>query len=205
MNIIQERTIALAGVLQACQQVQSLARTGQATSDIFDSSLQSIMVLDAVSTPAVFGGLGGLRSGLALLRDGVLNSTSGDDLELLRYMMSILQLQSQIYRDEQKFSAFGQSIERLSSHSNDELIDACSRAYQSHISVLRPQIIVQGEQEHLQQDGVPEQVRTMLLAAVRAAVLWQQKGGGKFRLVWERTRMRHAADDLLKQTSQNLH
>lgn len=202
MNLIQERTIALAGVLQACQQVQRLARIGHAKDDIFDSSLQSILVLDAVNTPAVFGGLSGLRSGLTLLKDGVLNSTAGDDLELLRYMMSILQLQTQLYRDDQKFSAFGQSVERLSSYSNDELIDACSSAYQSHISVLRPQIIVQGEQEHLQQDGVPEKVRTMLLAAIRAAVLWQQKGGGKFRLVWERTRMRHAADELLKQ---NLH
>ena len=202
MNLIQERTIALAGVLQACQQVQSLARTGHANSDAFDNSLQSILVLDAVNTPAVFGGIEGLRSGLALLKEGVLNSTSGDDLELLRYMMSILQLQTQLYRDDQKFSSFGQSVERLSSYSNDELIDACSSAYQSHISVLRPQIIVQGEQEHLQQDGVPEKVRTMLLAAIRAAVLWQQKGGGKFRLVWERTRMRHAADEFLKQ---NLH
>jgi len=202
MNLIQERSIALAGVLQACQQVQSLARTGYAKDDVFDSSLQSILVLDAVNTPAVFGGIDGLRSGLTLLKDGVLNSTAGDDLELLRYMMSILQLQTQLYRDDQKFSAFGQSVERLSSYSNDEMVDACSSAYQSHISVLRPQIIVQGEQEHLQQDGVPEKVRTMLLAAIRAAVLWQQKGGGKFRLVWERTRMRHAAEALLKQ---NLH
>lgn len=202
MNLIQERTIALAAVLQACQQVQSLARTGHASGDAFDSSLQSILVLDAVNTPAVFGGVEGLRSGLTLLKEGALNSTAGDDLELLRYMMSILQLQTQLYRDDQKFSDFGQSVERLSGHSNDELIDACSSTYQSHISVLRPQIIVQGEQEHLQQDGVPEKVRTMFLAAIRAAVLWQQKGGGKFRLVWERTRMRHAAEELLKQ---NLH
>ncbi len=202
MNLIQERTIALAGVLQACQQVQSLARTGYAKDDVFDSSLQSILVLDAVNTPAVFGGVSGLRAGLTLLKDGALNSTAGDDLELLRYMMSILQLQTQLYKDDQKFSAFGQSVERLSSYSNDELIDACSSTYQSHISVLRPQIIVQGEQEHLQQSGIPEKVRTMLLAAIRAAVLWQQKGGGKFRLVWERTRMRHAAEELLKQ---NLH
>jgi len=199
MNIIQERTIALAGVLQACQQVQALARTGMSNDEHFDSSLQSILVLDAVSTPAVFGGLGGVRAGLELMQNGILNSTAGNDLELLRYMMSILQLQAQMVKDNQKFSAFGQAVERLSAYSNDELFGACSSAYQTHISVLRPQIIVQGEQEHLQNDGVPEKVRTMLLAAVRAAVLWQQKGGGKFRLIWERTRMKHAAADLLNQ------
>jgi high frequency lysogenization protein len=193
MNIIEERTVALAGVLQACQQVQSLARTGLVDDSVYTSSIQSILVLDAVSTPAVFGGLGGIRAGLSLMESGVLNSTKSSDIEVLRYMMSILQLQNQLYNDQQKFSSFGQAIENLSSFSKEQLGDACSEVYQTHISVLQPQIIVQGEQEHLQNSGVPEQVRAMLLAAVRAAVLWQQKGGGKFRLLWERTRMQHAA------------
>jgi high frequency lysogenization protein len=199
MNIIEERTIALAGVLQACQQVQSLARTGVADTAVYTSAMQSVLVLDAMSTPAVFGGLGGVRAGLKLIEQGIFNSPEMSDLEVLRYMMSILQLQKQIYTDQQKFSQFGQAIDRLSSFSEDDLANAFSEVYQTHISVLRPQIIVQGEQEHLQQDGVPEQVRTMLLAAVRSAVLWQQKGGGKFRLVWERTRMRQAAKSLLAQ------
>jgi high frequency lysogenization protein len=199
MNIIEERTIALAGVLQACQQVQSLARTGVADETVYANCMQSVLVLDAMSTPAVFGGLGGVRSGLKLLENGLLNSPQMSDLEVLRYMMSILELQKQLYNDQQKFSQFGQSIDRLSSFSEGDLENAFSEVYQTHISVLRPQIIVQGEQEHLQQDGVPEKVRTMLLAAVRSAVLWQQKGGGKFRLVWERTRMRQAAKGLLAQ------
>ena len=199
MNIIEERTIALAGVLQACQQVQALARTGAADESVYASSMQSILVLDALNTPAVFGGLGGIRSGLKLLEDGVLNSPAVDDLEILRYMMSILQLQNQLYKDQQKFNEFGQAIDRLSSVSKDDLASACSELYQTHLSVLRPQVIVQGEQEHLQNDGVPEQVRAMLLAAVRSAVLWQQKGGGKFRLVWERTRMQNAAKSLRAQ------
>ena len=199
MNIIEERTIALAGVLQACQQVQALARTGVADETVYASAMQSVLVLDAMSTPAVFGGLGGVRSGLKLLEQGVLNSPEMSNLEVLRYMMSILQLQKQLYTDQDKFSQFGQAVDRLSSFSEDDLANAFSEVYQSHISVLRPQIIVQGEQEHLQQDGVPEKVRTMLLAAVRSAVLWQQKGGGKFRLIWERTRMRQAAKSLLAQ------
>jgi len=199
MNIIEERTIALAGVLQACQQVQSLARTGVADPTVYASAMQSVLVLDAMSTPAVFGGLGGVRSGLKLLEQGLLNSPEMSHLEVLRYMMSILQLQKQLYSDQQKFNNFGQAVDRLSSFSEDDLANAFSEVYQTHISVLRPQIIVQGEQEHLQQAGVPEQVRTMLLAAIRSAVLWQQKGGGKFRLVWERTRMRQAAKSLLAQ------
>jgi high frequency lysogenization protein len=199
MNPIEERTIALAGVIQACQQVQKLARQGYADHADFDSSLQSILVLDAMSTSAVFGGLNGVRSGLKTLGKGLLKSAQAPDVELLRYVMAILNLQSQLYRNEQQFTAFANSVERLSSHSKDELVGACSEVYQKFISVMRPQIIVQGEQEQLQKIEVPPQIRTMLLAAMRSAVLWQQKGGGKFRMVWEQTRMKHAAANLVSQ------
>jgi high frequency lysogenization protein len=202
MNPIEERTIALAGVIQACQQVQKLAREGFADHVDFDSSLQSVLVLDAMSTPAVFGGVQGIRSGLQTLSHGLLKSPQASDIELLRYVMSILNLQSQLYRDEQKFSDFANSVERLSAFDKDNLVDACSEVYQEFVSVMRPQIIVQGEQEHLQKEDVPPKIRTMLLAAMRSAVLWQQKGGGKFRMIWEQTRMTHAASNLL---SKGLH
>ncbi|MFT5655266.1 MAG: CII-binding regulator of phage lambda lysogenization HflD [Arenicella sp.] len=44
-------------------------------------------------------------------------------------------------------------------------------------------------------------MRAMLLAGIRSAVLWQQKDGGKFKLIWQRTRMQNAARDLLHQVT----
>lgn len=199
MDLIEERTIALAGVLQACQQVQSLARMGSTSQEEMTSSLKSILVLDAVNTPAVFGGLSGVRAGLSLIADGVFTSTQGKDIELLRYTVSILQLQAQLYRDSEKFAQFASDVERLSSFSEDDLIEACSDVYQKHVSSMRPQIIVQGESGHLQNPTIPPRIRALLLAAFRSAVLWQQKRGGRFRLLWERTRMQNAARRLLTQ------
>ena len=135
MNLIEDRTIALAGVLQACKLVQSLAREGFADNQDMQASLQSIMVLDAVSTSAVYGGVGGVRTGLSLIGQGILNSPVVLDLEILRYANTILTLQSQLYRDEQKFSEFGMTVERLSNCSSDELIDACSNVYLSLIHI----------------------------------------------------------------------
>lgn len=198
MDIISERTIAIAGVLQACKEVQSLARTGEANSEVFESSLKSVLVLDAVNTPAIYGGITGVSKGLSLLADGILSSTTGSDVEILRYVMSLLQLQSQLYRDSNKFSSFASEIERLSSKTVDELPEACSEIYQKYISGMQPQVIVQGEEEHLQRAEVPPQIRSLLLAGLRSAVLWQQKGGGRFRLIWERTRMQNSAKYLLR-------
>jgi len=197
MDLITERTIALAGVIQACQQVQKLARTGELEQEDAQASLNSILILDALNTPAVYGGIAGVRSGLIALQQGVLNSAQPDNIEVLRYVMSVLQLQTQLYRDQEKFSAFGVAIERLTSFPKDQIIDAYSQVYQEHISVMRPQIIVQGEEDYLQRDDVPPRIRSLLLAAFRSAVLWQQKDGSRFKIIWQRTRMKNAASALL--------
>jgi len=199
MDLITERTIALAGVIQACQQVQRLARTGDFEDADTQASLNSILILDAVNTPAVYGGVGCVRSGLMALQGGVLNSANGDSIEILRYVMSVLQLQSQLYRDQRKFSEFGIAIERLTSFPKEEIIAAYSKVYQEFISTMRPQIIVQGEQDYLQRDEVPERIRALLLAAFRSAVLWQQKDGSRFKILWQRTRMKNTAGALLKE------
>jgi len=197
MKLLEERTIALAGILQACGQVQSLARTGEMNQAVADSSLKSLLVLDALNTPAVYGGIDGIRNGLLMLKEGALISVKADDVEVLRYVMSLIHLQSQLFKNADILAGFSQSIERLSSVESSDLINACSDIYQKYISEMRPQIIVQGEQGFLQRPDVPPRVRALLLAGLRSAVLWQQKRGGKFRLVWERTRMRGVAENLL--------
>lgn len=199
MNLIEERTIALGGVIQACKQVQNLARNGRADDIDFDACLQSVLVLDAVNTPSVYGGLQGVHGGLSLIEKGVITSPVSMDVEVLRYVASVLALQSQLFRDNQKFSAFASAVERLSAYSREDLVDACSDVYQTHISVLKPQIIVQGESQFLQNITIPPKIRSLLLAALRSAVLWQQKEGGKLKLLWQRTRMQNAARELLQQ------
>ena len=198
MNLIEERTLAVAGVLQACKQVQNLARNGRADAFDVDPSMQSILVLDAINSQAIYGGVKGVNTGLRLIKEGILNSPQLVDVEVFRYVMSVLDLQRQLYRDGEKFSQFAQAVERLSAVQEDQYIDSCSDLYQKFISEMRPQIIVQGEQDFLQQAEIPPKIRGLLLAALRSAVLWQQKGGNRFKVLWERTRMQNAAKEFLK-------
>mgnify|MGYP001086418424 FL=1 len=197
MTNLEERTLALAGVIQASLCVQSLARHGELDVADFNALMQSVLILDAASTASVYGGVNGVRRGLTSLADGLLVSPKADSLEVLRYAMSLLHLQRQLLTDEQKFKQFAQQIENLSGYSKDDLPAKCSTIYQDFISVMRPQIIVNGEEEFLQRPEVPVQIRTLLLSGIRSAVLWQQKGGGRFSLVWQRTRMQNAARTLL--------
>ena len=197
MTNLEERTLALAGVIQASLCVQSLARHGELDVADFNALMQSVLILDAASTASVYGGVNGVRRGLTSLADGLLVSPKADSLEVLRYAMSLLHLQRQLLTDEQKFKQFAQQIENLSGYSKDDLPAKCSTIYQDFISVMRPQIIVNGEEEFIQRPEVPVQIRTLLLSGIRSAVLWQQKGGGRFSLVWQRTRTQNAARTLL--------
>ena len=198
MNQLEERTIAMAGIVQACAQVQALARTGELNEVVADHSLKSILVLDALNTAAVYGGIQGVSSGLHLLRDGVLDSPQMENIELVRYAMSLVQLQRELLKHGRAYQDFGTEIEQLSAFSGKEFANACSNIYQKFISTLRPQIIVQGEQGFLQRRDVPPRVRALLLAGIRSAVLWQQKGGSRLKILWERRRYQRVAADLLK-------
>lgn len=197
MNLLQERTLALAGTIQAVHQVQNLAYYGKSDEQPFTASIQSILVLDAVNTRAVYGGIDGVRSGLELIRDNALVSAQPEGVELIRYVVSLMNLRDCLSRNHQAFTSFASAVERLSSESEDSLVGACAAVYTAHLSEFTPKIIVRGEENHLTQADIAAKIRALLLAGVRSTVLWQQKGGSKFKLMWERTRMRNAANYFL--------
>jgi high frequency lysogenization protein len=46
--------------------------------------------------------------------------------------------------------------------------------------------LVQGASTYLRDSAYAEQIRALLLAGIRSAVLWAQKGGSRWRLIWNR-------------------
>ena len=89
--------------------------------------------LDAVNTPSVYGGLAGVKLGLKMIEEGVMQSASADSMEVLRYVMTIMQLQKQLHSDPSKFQEFGADVERLSAFEEDILAQECSKVYQTYI------------------------------------------------------------------------
>ena len=69
-------------------------------------------------------------------------------------------------------------------------IPTCSppwaRLYADTLSHLRPRVMVQGNPHYLGQAAVVAEVRAVLLAAVRSAVLWRQMGGSLWDLALRR-------------------
>jgi high frequency lysogenization protein len=201
MPMREARVIALAGVFQACKLVRELATTGRADAASAESSLASIFRIDADSAAAVFGGIAGVRLGLEHLITQLDNGTR--DLALTQLVLSVIRLARRVERIPAMRNALRtgiESIQRQVEHTgvaNSGVQARLAELYVETLSQVRPRVIVHGNPVHLGNPRDVEQIRAMLLAAVRAAVLWRQVGGGQFRLLLRRREYAMLARGLL--------
>lgn len=198
-------TLALAGICQSAHLVQQLAHQGHCDSDALHVSLNSVIDLNPDSTLAVFGGnVANLKPGLEALLS-VLNAgqRQGLSAELTRYTLSMMVLERKLHASKGALNTLGERIaglERQLNHfdlESDTLMNAMAGIYVDVISPLGPRIQVTGSPAVLQSPQVQAKVRATLLAGIRAAVLWQQVGGGRLQLMFSRARLCSQAKQIL--------
>lgn len=196
------RVLALAGLVQALAQVRRVADTGQANAAILNTAMDSVFRIDAPSPAAVYGDLEALRPGLTLLRD-YFASTQRDE-QLPRLVLAVMQLERRFVRDAAMGSRVQAGIraqagnaERLGS-SHPDVMSALGTLYAETLSHLRPRVLVQGNPHYLGQATVVAEVRAILLAAVRSAVLWRQCGGSLWDFLLRRRDLLAAVRDHLE-------
>jgi len=188
-----ERVMALAGLFQACILVQQIAREGQCATSAFAASIASVLRTGASSAAAVYGGEPGVAAGLEVLCHQLAPGPGGRDPELTRYVVSLLFLERKLMRSPSRREHLRAGIERIrATTENVEDVDettvgALAGLYSDTLSNLRPRIIVQGEARFLEPPAGASRVRALLLAGVRAAVLWRQLGGSRIGLLLQRT------------------
>jgi high frequency lysogenization protein len=201
MSSLDDRMLALAGLVQALAQVRRIADTGQADAAILATALDSVFRIDADSPSAVYGGETALRPGLLLLRDYFRNETR-DEL-LPRLALAVLQLERRFARDPMAqqvhdgILALAPSAQRLGSV-HPEVLATLGSLYSDTVSHLRPRVMVQGNPHYLGQAGVVAEIRAVLLAALRSAVLWRQLGGSLWDFLLRRRDMVAAIEAALE-------
>lgn len=180
-NSMSERVLALAGLLQALAQVRRIADTGAAESRILGTALDSVFRIDAATPAGVYGGVDALRPGLTILRDYFANHNR--DEQLPRLALAVMQLERRFVADDDMgrrvqhgIRAQSAAAERNGS-THPDVLAALGGLYAETLSHLRPRVLVQGNPHYLGQASVVAEVRAVLLAAVRSAVLWRQLGG----------------------------
>lgn len=197
-NMFDDRVLALAGMLQALAQVRRIADTGQSDSSQVQAALDSVFRIDAHSTEAVFGSANGLRTGLRQLRDYLANGNKDEALGKLA--LAVLQLERRFVRTGAMVNQVQTALVRLQPKANTlgsthaDVVSELAKLYADTLSHLRPRVMVQGNPHYLGQAGVVAEIRALLLAALRAAVLWRQLGGSLWDFVFSRRQMAAAID-----------
>jgi len=200
---MKDRTLALAGVFQATELVRQAACHGTWSGYAASTSVNSLFRLEAGSASEVFGGPARMRLGVETML-AVLQGESRYT-EALRYAVSLLQIEKKFRRSPKLQAEVGERLveisqrgEDLAQHEREDLqAHEISTLYSDTISKLSPRIVVNGKPQYLKNERTVDWVRTLLLAGLRSATLWNQLGGGRFELMFGRKKIMREAESLL--------
>lgn len=208
---IHDQTLALAGVFQAANLVQQIANNGSCNESSLETCLRSLFATDPANTLDVYGGeLTDIREGLLTLSTVLSEQSKQQDIEVLRYVLNLIQLESKLNRHNDMLQVIGSRIDQARHtashfgyiHSN--LISNLASIYTDTISTFRLRIKVSGNPSLLQRDENAAKVRALLLAGIRSAVLWRQSGGRRWQLVLSRRKVIEHARELTKKANHSL-
>lgn len=187
-----DRIIALAGLFQASHLVRQIARSGQADAGDFATCIDSLFKIDAASSEAVYGEIPRLKTGLELVARQLSNP---QDAEITRYVLTLLAIERKLRKKPPLLnairSALDLTISKLSYFpaTHENTLASLADTYQQTISTIKPRVMVNGEHMHLTRPENANRIRALLLAGVRAAILWRQNGGNWFVLIFRRKAM----------------
>ena len=201
---LRAQSIALAGLLQSLEQVQKCARSGEPSdAGAMRVVLESVLRIDAPDTQSVYGELAGLRPGLNLLALHLARRMNAAHLEQSRYAASLMGLERRLVKSPSVAARLTDSLREVDNTRAERAIDdpwtlqRLADAYSSHISPLLPRVMISGEPIHLKAAHNADRIRALLLAGLRAAVLWRQCGGSQLKLLLLRKPMQRAVAKLL--------
>ncbi|MBN8431526.1 high frequency lysogenization protein HflD [Microbulbifer salipaludis] len=203
MSNWRDQALALAGVFQAAILVERLAKTGTAPAEQLETAVYSLFQQNPETTEDVFGGVEKLLPGLRAARQLIATRNHPEYTDCLRYVLSILYLQRQLAKKPDLLSIIGNRLEKAQLQTDhfgvghENVYANLASIYSDTLSTFRFRIQVLGDFNYLQQQRIANQIRSMLFAGVRSAMLWRQLGGRRLHLLFHRKKLIAAMDALI--------
>lgn len=204
LNTLSNQTIALAGIAQAVALVEQLAVTGKADQGALRASIGSLLKIDADSVYDVFGGLPGVMLGLTQLQEQ-LSGKGITNPDQARYAATLVFLEKQLSGRPEMQRIIRTGVEKAQAQAehfgilHENVLANLGDVYFQTISTLQPRIMVKGEQTFLSNPDIANKIRALLLAGIRAALLWRQCGGSRWKFLFLRKKLHDEARRLYLQ------
>ena len=196
------QALCLAAVVEAAVLVDQLARNGSAPVDSMQALTESLFRFEWQAVEDVYGGVANLRRGLGILESVLEQFSDARQPQLLRYVLALLHLGRRLANDTQRLSDIRVRLEhanRKAMHFStqfDEIATSIAAIYQDLISTYNYRILVSGNAAYLQDARISARIRTLLLAGLRAAVLWRFVGGSRRGILFGRSSLLEACRNL---------
>lgn len=185
MTIYEERCIALSAIFQVALLVNQLAQTdAPLPTEAFSSLIESLFVTSPNTTLEIYKNLNSLHMGNeTLLTFFMKKNKTKEEQVLTRYVINLMLLQKKLKKNHPYELKIGDTLKQIQQEINHGtyteqwILSDLSNLYSKTISKLGLQIRIIGKKTNLQQRLIVSKIRALLLAGIRAAVLWEQKGG----------------------------
>jgi len=207
---LQNRTIALAALFQSIEGVNQVSNTGKVDDALYNTCISSVLEENANDAVELYGSLNNLKPGLnsMLFQLGTRPITPDGkpkDMESTRYALGLLHLEKKLHNNPSVFEEVIQGIQdtqkklEFFDKEHENITASLADIYANTISNIGPKIMVQGDQTYLANPKNAAKIRALLLAGIRAALLWRQAGGTRWKLLLERGKLQQQADTFLSQ------
>lgn len=214
-----EQAIAIAAMFQAASLVDQIATKGMISQSSFEVSINSLFALNPENTEQIFGGQRFLTSNLGLGFNAVIDTLEknrkNNSANITNYVLSMIMLQQKLAKNDQMLSLMAKRLQEISdkndrfysfdktddteetNYTHPNIVAGLDGLYQDTISTFSFRIKVQGDPRHLQNKENAAKVRALLLAGIRAAILWRQVGGKRWQLLFFKSRIKHSVEKIL--------
>lgn len=179
---VDYQALALAGIVQAAALVHRVAHGQESPQAAQTALLQTVPTRQAGDLDEVFPDPGAYDLGVRLAMEAL--SGKSRNPEVLRYTLQLIELARMLRAVPQVVEKLGRLLDEVDTEAPDE--NQLSSIYQQTISTLGKRIQVTGDPQVLQQEAVADRIRALLLAGVRLAWLWHQRGGRRWHLILRR-------------------
>lgn len=199
----QNQIISLGAVFTAAAQADQIARTGQIDEAILGCMVQSLLVITPSNSLDLFGGQDRLLSSGYQLLYSLLKVDRDTPQDPIRYALSLLMLERKLSARKDLMQIINKQLPNIKnkiehfSTLDENVLEACGDLYQSTVSQAGKRIMLAGEPQILQRNGIPAKIRTLLLGGVRAAMQWQHVGGRRLHLLLKRKAVLQALQERL--------
>jgi len=191
-NNKNNQVLAFAAMCQCAQLVHNLARTGTIDSQQWQVCINSVLITDPEYPHDIYPSSSDLFLGFKTMIEQLSDTSSGRNIEITKYVAGLIALERKLMKSQQSLAAMSQRVDQVKRQlhhfelDDPAVIANLASIYSDIISPLGSKIKITGTPAQLQQKLVQEKIRALLLAGVRAAVLWRQMGGKRRHLLLAR-------------------